>query len=250
MKIKVGTLSLNVMESGAVEPTLLFLHYWGGSARTWNTDIEKLCSTFRCIAYDQCGWGESDAPAGGYTISDLAGDAAGLIRTLDLKRYVLVGHSMGGKAAQFLAAQRPIGLEALILIAPASPLPQNIPEPARAAQMHAYDTRDSVLQAIAFLTAHPPDESTVEQIVEDSLRGSVAAKPAWPTSAAYEEISERVKDINAPILILAGDQDRQDPLHQQQTEVLPRIPGARLEVGARERAPLTDRSAWTTRRCD
>jgi pimeloyl-ACP methyl ester carboxylesterase len=147
-----------------------------------------------------------------------------------LKRYVLVGHSMGGKAAQFLAAQRPEGLEALVLVAPASPLPQHIPEHAREAQLHAYDTRDTVLQSIAFLTAHAPDESTVQQIVEDSLRGSAAAKLAWPTSGAYEDISERVKDINVPTLILAGDQDRQDPLHQQQIEVLPRIPAARLEV--------------------
>jgi pimeloyl-ACP methyl ester carboxylesterase len=121
-------------------------------------------------------------------------------------------------------------LEALVLVAPASPLPQNIPEAAREAQLHAYDTLDTVLQAIAFLTAHPPNESTVEQIVEDSLRGSAAAKLAWPTSAAYEDISERVKNIDVSALILAGDQDRQDPLHQQQTEVLPRIPGARLEV--------------------
>ena len=230
MKVKLDALSLNVLESGAGEPALPFLHYWGGSARTWNCVIEQLCSTFRCIAYDQRGWGESDAPAEGYTISDLAGDAAAVVRALDLKRYVLVGHSMGGKAAQFLAAQRPIGLEALVLVAPASPLPQNIPPAARQAQLHAYDSRDTVLQAIAFLTAHPPNESTVEQIVEDSLRGSVAAKLAWPTSAAYEDISQRVKDINVPTLILAGDQDRQDQLHQQQTEVLPRIPGARLEV--------------------
>lgn len=86
---------------------------WGGSARTWNRVIEQLRSTFRCIAYDQRAWGESDAPADGYTISDLAGDAAALIRALHLKRYVLVGHSMGGKAAQFLAAQRPTGSEAL-----------------------------------------------------------------------------------------------------------------------------------------
>jgi pimeloyl-ACP methyl ester carboxylesterase len=230
MKIKIGTLSLNVLESGAGEPTLLFLHYWGGSARTWNRVIEQLCSTFRCIAYDQRGWGESDAPTDGYTISDLAGDPAALVRALDLKRYVLVGHSMGGKAAQFVAAQQPKGLEALVVVAPASPLPQNIPEAAREAQLHAYDTRDTVLQAIAFLTAHTPNESRLEQIVEDSLRGSAAAKQAWPTSGAYEDISERVKDINVPTLILAGDQDRQDPLHQQQIEVLPRIPGARLEV--------------------
>jgi 3-oxoadipate enol-lactonase len=230
VKISVERLSLNVLESGAGDPTLLFLHYWGGSARTWSRVIERLCSTFRCVAYDQRGWGESDAPADGYTISDLAGDAEALVRALHLKRFVLVGHSMGGKVAQFLAAQRPLGLEALILVAPASPLPQNIPQAARQAQLHAYDNRDTVLQAIAFLTAHPPNESTLEQIVEDSLRGSAAAKLAWPTSAAYEDISERVKDINVPALILAGDQDRQDPLHQQQTEVLPRIPGARLQV--------------------
>jgi pimeloyl-ACP methyl ester carboxylesterase len=230
MKVNVGTLSLNVLESGVGEPALLFLHYWGGSARTWNHVIGQLSSTYRCIAYDQRGWGESDAPADGYTISDLAGDAAALIRALDLKRYVLVGHSMGGKAAQYLAAQRPTGLEALVLVAPASPLPQNIPEAAKQAQLHAYDTRDTVLQAIAFLTAHAPNESTVKQIVDDSLRGSAAAKLAWPTSAAYEDISERVKQINVPTLILAGDQDRQDPLHLQQSDVLPRIPGARLEV--------------------
>jgi pimeloyl-ACP methyl ester carboxylesterase len=230
MKITTEKLSLNVLESGAGDPALLFLHYWGGSARTWSRVIEKLSSSFRCIAYDHRGWGQSDAPANGYAISDLAGDAAALIRTLGLKRYVLVGHSMGGKAAQFLAAQRPAGLGGLVLVAPASPLPQNMPEAAREAQRHAYDTRENVLQAIPFLTARPPDEVTVEQIVEDSLRGSAAAKLAWPTSAAFEDISAQVQNINVPTLILAGDQDRVDPLHQQQTEVLPRISRAQLEV--------------------
>jgi pimeloyl-ACP methyl ester carboxylesterase len=153
-----------------------------------------------------------------------------LIRALDLKRYVVVGHSTGGKVAQFLASQRPERLEALVLVAAASPIPQNIPKAARQAQLHAYDNRDTVLQAIAFLTARPPDESTIEQIVEDSLRGSAAARLAWPTSAAYEDISGQVGKIEVPTLILAGDRDRQDSLQQQQREVLPRIPRARLQV--------------------
>jgi hypothetical protein len=34
MKLKAGELSLNVVEMGAGEPALLFLHYWGGSARS------------------------------------------------------------------------------------------------------------------------------------------------------------------------------------------------------------------------
>jgi hypothetical protein len=41
MKVKVGTLSLNVLESGAREPTLLFHHYWGGSARAWKPRYRK-----------------------------------------------------------------------------------------------------------------------------------------------------------------------------------------------------------------
>ena len=67
MKLKVGKLSFYVVESGSGEPALLFLHYWGGSARTWNVVISELSSSFRCVAYDQRGWGQSDAPEQGYS---------------------------------------------------------------------------------------------------------------------------------------------------------------------------------------
>jgi pimeloyl-ACP methyl ester carboxylesterase len=109
MKLKAGELSFNVLESGSAELALLFLHYWGGSARTWHAVASQPSTDFRCIAYDQRGWGESDAPEQGYSIGDLAVDARHIIEALHVRRYVLVGHSMGGKIAQFLAAQRPPG---------------------------------------------------------------------------------------------------------------------------------------------
>ncbi len=230
MKIRAGDLHLNVMDIGAGEPTLVFLHYWGGSARTWQRVTEKLGGRFRCIAYDGRGWGTSDAPADGYELKDLADDATALIAALGLQRYVLVGHSMGGKVAQLLASRRPPGLEALVLVAPASPTPQHIPEEARHMQMHAYDNRETALGAVDFLTVRRPDDTTVEQLVEDSLRGSPGAKRAWPTTAAYEDISGEVSKIAAPTLILVGDHDPQDPEEQQRREVLPLIAGATLEV--------------------
>jgi pimeloyl-ACP methyl ester carboxylesterase len=55
MQLKAGELSFHVLESGSGEPALLFLHYWGGSARTWNAVISQLSPDFRCIAYDQRG---------------------------------------------------------------------------------------------------------------------------------------------------------------------------------------------------
>jgi pimeloyl-ACP methyl ester carboxylesterase len=231
MKIKAGELWFNVLESGSGEPALLFLHYWGGSARTWHSVASQLSTDFRCIAYDQRGWGESDAPKQGYSIRELALDARHVIEALGLRQYVLVGHSMGGKIAQFLASQRPPGLAGLVLVAPATPTPQNIPEPARQAQLHAYDSRENALAAMAFLTAHPPSDALREQILSDNFAAhSSEAKLAWPTSLAYEDISGVVGEIAVPTLILAGDQDRQDPLEQHRREVLPRIPGANIEV--------------------
>ena len=219
-----------MVDTGSGDPTLIFLHYWGGSARTWASTVRLLEPKFRCIAYDQRGWGSSDAPSDGYHLKNLADDAYLLIQTLGMKQYVLVGHSMGGKVAQLLASQRPVGLEALVLVAPASPFPQHIPEEARQAQLHAYDSRETALAAIDFLTVRRPDDATVEQLLQDSLAGSPAAKQAWPTIAAYEDISCQVNNIAVPTLLLVGDQDRQDPVELQRRETLPSIANARLEI--------------------
>ena len=219
-----------MVDTGSGDPTLIFLHYWGGSARTWASVVRLLEPKFRCIAYDQRGWGSSDAPSDGYHLKNLADDAYLLIQTLGMKQYVLVGHSMGGKVAQLLASQRPVGLEALVLVAPASPFPQHIPEEARQARLHAYDSRETALAAIDFLTVRRPDDATVEQLLQDSLAGSPAAKRAWPTIAAYEDISSQVNNIAVPTLLLVGDQDRQDPVELQRRETLPSIVNARLEI--------------------
>ena len=168
-KLSARELSFKVLDIGSGEPALLFLHYWGGSARTWHAVTQQLLTDFRCVAYDQRGWGGSDAPPQGYSIRDLAFDAREIIGALGLKRFVLVGHSMGGKVAQLLASQRPAGLEKLILVAPATPTPQNISDFAKEAQLHAYDNRANALQAVEFLTARPPSEEIREQILADNL---------------------------------------------------------------------------------
>ena len=137
---------------------------------------------------------------------------------------------MGGKVAQFLAAQRPTGLEKLVLVAPATPTPQDIPEFAKQAQLHAYDDRENALKALAFLTAQSQSDELRDQIIADNLAAAPHAKLAWPTLSAYEDISAEVGNIAVPTLIVAGDQDRQDPVEQHRREVLPRIPGATMQT--------------------
>jgi pimeloyl-ACP methyl ester carboxylesterase len=62
-----------------------------------------------------------------------------LIKELDIKRYVLVGHSLGGKISQLIASRRPEGLVGLVLVAPAPPTPLRFPDEMRETQIHAYD---------------------------------------------------------------------------------------------------------------
>lgn len=91
-------------------PALIFLHYWGGSRRTWIPVLQRLDPGQGFVAYDQRGWGDSTGVPGPYDLEQLADDAQRVVDALGYSRYVLVGHSMGGKVAQMLAARKPAGL--------------------------------------------------------------------------------------------------------------------------------------------
>jgi len=230
MKAVIGEVSLEIEDRGTGYPSLVFLHYWGGTHRTWNKVAAELQSSYRIITYDMRGWGASGAATDGYSITALEDEAIALIEHLGLSKYVLIGHSMGGKVAQLVASRNPQGLVGLILVAPATPTPSHLPEEAKQQQLHAYDNRETVLQTIAFLSARTPDPETVEQIVQDSLSGTPEAKLTWPTSAIEEDISSELSKITVPTLVLAGEQDRLDSIEQHRREVIARISGARLEI--------------------
>src|SRR6201999_187055 len=78
MKIASNGIRIHVDEQGSGDFALVFLHYYGGSSRTWRKVIAALPKSYRTLAMDHRGWGESDAPAGGYGLADLADDAQGL----------------------------------------------------------------------------------------------------------------------------------------------------------------------------
>lgn len=148
MEIASNGIRIHVEEQGSGNPALVFLHYYGGSSRTWAKVIAALPKPQHTIALDHRGWGASDAPATGYGLADLAADAEGVIEALNLKQYVLVGHSMGGKVAQLMASRRPKGLVGLVLVAPAPPPPLVVPPEMREMMAGAYLTRESIGTAI------------------------------------------------------------------------------------------------------
>ncbi|MBT2411986.1 alpha/beta hydrolase [Streptomyces sp. ISL-12] len=194
-------------------PTLVFLHYWGGSARTWDLVVDRLAGR-DTVTVDFRGWSRSRNLAGPYTLRRLADDTLAVIADAGVTDYVLVGHSMGGKVAQLVAATRPAGLRGLVLVgsAPAKPAAGTTPE-YRETLSHAYDSDESVAGARDhILTATELPESIKSRIVTDSRAGTDAARTEWPLRGIAEDIREHTRMISVPALVVAGENDRVEPV--------------------------------------
>jgi len=231
MKMKSNGIGIYVEDKGIGDPPLVFLHYWGGSSRTWRHVTAALSKSHRTLAIDHRGWGQSDAPPSGYGLADLAADAQGVIEALDLPRYILIGHSMGGKVAQLLASRRPKNLAGLVLVAPSPPSPMQMPAEAREMMANAYSSREAVELTIDnVLTAKALSPQDREQVIDDSLRGAPQAKWAWPRTTSVEDITQEVAAIDVPTVVIAGERDRVDSVNTLKSELVQRVPHAVLHV--------------------
>ncbi len=79
---------------GKGSEALIFIHGWGGNAEFWKGSVNAF-PNLRTIAIDLPGHGASDKPRMDYSISYLARSIEAVMRTANVKKAVLIGHSMG-----------------------------------------------------------------------------------------------------------------------------------------------------------
>lgn len=104
-------------------PLVLLLHGFPEFWWAWRSQLPWLATAgYRAVAMDLRGYGDSDKTPRGYDAFTLAGDAAGVVRTLGSKDAVLVGHGWGGYVAWAAAAARPDSVRALCAVAAPHPL--------------------------------------------------------------------------------------------------------------------------------
>ncbi len=231
MKISANGIALHLEQSGAGDLSLIFLHYWGGTSRSWAPVIAALPAGLRAIALDARGWGGSDRPADGYDIVTMADDVEAAIAALALKRYGLVGHSMGGKVAQLLASRRPAGLAGLVLVAPSPAQGKQLPDGVREDMKQAYASPEAVAWTIDNVLAERALSPELrDQVIADSLAGATAAKESWPGSAISEDVSADLARIDVPVLVIGGEKDKVDDVEMLRGLVLPSLPNATLTV--------------------
>lgn len=102
---------------------VLLLHGFPEFWWAWRSQLPRLAAAgYRAVAMDLRGYGDSDKTPRGYDAFTLAGDVAGVVRTLGSKDAVLVGHGWGGYVGWAAAVSRPDCIRALCAVAAPHPL--------------------------------------------------------------------------------------------------------------------------------
>ena len=221
----VGDLSLSIAEAGAGQSPLLLVHGFTGAKEDFTPWLYRLAvSGWHVVAPDLRGHGLSAKPAdeAAYSFEIMADDMLGLADALGWERFVLLGHSMGGMVAQFMACKAPARLDGLILMDTAhGPLRNLDPELVDAA---VAIVRSQGMDALASILAERqgPLETAAHRRLIDGQTGYAefcdrklrATAPALYASMAPAFIStpDRLDSLRAlpeslPVLVIAGELD-------------------------------------------
>lgn len=234
------TLNYNLRGQG---PPLLLIAGVGYGAWFWRTIVPGLAEHFGVITFDNRGAGESDKPAGPYSVPMLAADTAGLLDALKLKQVSVLGHSLGGFVAQELAVTRP-DLVGKLILASTNQGGMNVipitPEAMRVLTDRSGDPAELVKRGIAIASApgfaeRQPD--LVEALIAYRLTNPVP--PAQYTAQVMAgagmaqlseaKIAERLAAITMPTLILFGESDNVVPPGNADL-LAQKLPNARVKI--------------------
>lgn len=212
--------------AGAAE-TVLLLHGYSDSGRSWAPVIGALPPAWHVLAPDQRGHGDSDRPADGYGIAQLAADAAALLDAAGVRRATVVGHSMGSMVAQQLALDHPGRVARLVLVG-ATPHPRG--EPVRALLGEVQALTDPVsetfireFQRSTLYRAIP--EAFFEQAVAESRKLPARVWRALADAIAAFDVRTRLHRIACPTLVVWGARETIF-LRPEQEEILAALPRA------------------------
>jgi non-heme chloroperoxidase len=207
---------------------VVFSHGWPLSADAFEDQMLFLATHgYRVIAHDRRGHGRSNQTWHGNDLDTYADDLADLIRFLNLKNVVHVGHSTGGgEVARYVGRHGQGRVAKVVLIGAITPLMLKTPSNPDGTPIEVFDQiRANVLEdrssffkelTLPFYGYNRPGTKVSEGVRESFwLQGMMAGMPAaYFCIKAFSEtdLTEDLKKINVPTLILHGDDDQIVPI--------------------------------------
>jgi len=225
---------------------VVFSHGWPLSADAFEDQMLFLARRgYRCIAHDRRGHGRSTQTWGGNDIDTYADDLATLVEVLDLRDAIHVGHSTGGgEVTRYIGEYGTKRVAKAVLIGAIPPLMLKTEANPGGLPIEVFDEiRAGVLAdrssywkelAMSFYGFNRPGAKVSEGLRESFwLQGMMCGLPAaYDCIKAFSEtdLTEDLKKIDVPTLILHGDDDQIVPIADSALLSAKLVEGAVLKV--------------------
>ncbi len=218
MKIEANGIKVNYELAGRADaPLVMLCHSLAADLHMWDPQMSALSERYRVLRYDLRGHGATEASEGAYSFDMLADDALGLLRALRLPRCHFVGLSIGGMIGQTLGLRAPAEIASLTLCATTSRIPAEAQpmwderfQIARSQGMRALvqPTLDRWLSQ-SFREREPAATERIRAAIEATpVAGYIGCGQAIRTL----NLTDRIKAIRLPTLVIAGKNDPSTPL--------------------------------------
>lgn len=234
--VSTGTIDVWVERRGR-GPDVLLLAGLSDPAEAWQPQLDGLSDRYRLTAFDNRGAGRTPLPDGPLRVTDLADDAAAVLRAAGIASAHVAGFSGGSRTAQELALRHPDLVRSLVLVSTwARPDAYALEVTKFLRWLGEVAPSDRAMLEAFFLWIYTPRahaEGMVAQIVEEALaypypqpvEAFQKQLDAWMT----HETADRLRQITVPTLVVAGGVDIITPPRFGR-EVAGLIPGAELVV--------------------
>ena len=225
---------------------VVFSHGWPLSADAFEDQMYFLAARgFRCIAHDRRGHGRSSQPLQGNNLDTYADDLAELVEALDLQDAIHVGHSTGGgEVTRYLGRHGTKRVAKAVLISAIAPLMLKTENNPGGLPIEVFDELRAGVQSDRsqfFRDLSAPfyganrSGSQVSQGLRDSfwLQGMMCGFPGvYECIKAFSEtdLTEDLKKIDVPTLILHGDDDQIVPIGASALLSSKIVTGAQLKI--------------------
>ncbi|MFQ6015329.1 MAG: alpha/beta fold hydrolase [Anaerolineae bacterium] len=228
--VKAGEFNVRYWRTGERGPTVILIHGIGASVEWWKYNIASLAkSGLRVFALDVVGFGRSDKPLNGYSLSLIPRFMADFVEALGLERTSLVGNSMGGLIALQCAVDPAFRAEKLVLVNSAgfgreSPLLFRLSSLPILGELLTLPVRPNIrrFQRLLFFDRRFETEEWVDLILDLAqqpgaqraflkiLRAGVNLRGV--RLEILQPLWEKIAELKAPTLIIWGKQDRLLPV--------------------------------------
>jgi len=235
---------LHYRQVGDGPSPVLFVHGWMASGSVFDRMLPMLGGGFRCIVPDHRGTGASTTTAEDESIERLGRDMIAVADAAGLTTFAIVGHSMGGQIAQWIASEVPDRVTAMVLI---NPVPASgIPLPSEAVGLFSTSGGDRGKQgAILDLACKQLAAADRDWLLDEAGKiepGRVLRMFETWTGASFVS---RLAAIRARTLVIATDDPFLPPEFLQAAVVGP-IAGAKLHhLAGPGHYPVVERAADT-----